>query len=95
MVYQGDLLYWDYIYTGKHNPSPFPPLPIPAHVGGEYPYTISPLVAAWHKVPFSGIVALPYLDPSWSTDRTVTIATMELTTVMLSTLAECISMTAF
>ena len=69
------------IYTGKHNIStqkhtkgslspspPPPPTPIPAHVGGKSPYIIFDLVTAWHKLPFSGIVALPYSDSGWSTE---------------------------
>ena len=36
---------------------------------GGIPNTLSQLVASRLEVPFSGIVALPYSDPSWSTDR--------------------------
>ena len=43
-------------------PSPPPPPPPPPHT-----HTVSHLVVAWHKVPFSDIVALPYSEPSWST----------------------------
>ena len=44
-----------------------PQSPQTAHEGGESPTPFSQLVASRLEVPFSGNVALPYSDPSWST----------------------------
>ena len=46
----------------------YPQSPQAAHEGGESP-TPFPNLSLRIEVPFSGIVTLPYSDPSWSTVR--------------------------
>ena len=80
---QGNIIH--HVFSLKNTPKAFslpskpltspPPPPPTSPCRQEIPSHCSHLVVAWHKVPFSDIVALPYSDPSWSTVIGVSTAT--------------------